>query len=187
MSAGERREVILREAKALFATRGYAATSLDDVAAAAGVTKPVIYDHFPSKRELYFALMQRMRDELLREAGAALAATATPAQRFHAAIASYFRQVERDPDVVQLLYVQPRTQPELMREWQRLEAEAIAALESLTRSLAPRLSPWQRHVAVHLLHHGLNATATAWPKGIPTKQMTDLVVNLLWSGLGSAA
>jgi AcrR family transcriptional regulator len=187
MTAGERREVILREAKKLFASRGYAATSLDDVAAAVGVTKPVVYDHFPSKRELYIAVMETLHDKLIREAATGLSATGTPTERFRAAVASYFRQVKRDPDIVELLYVQPRTQPELMREWQRLEAEAIAGLESLMRSLAPRLHPWQGRVAVHLLHHGLNATATAWPRTVSEEEMTDLVVRLLWHGFESMA
>jgi AcrR family transcriptional regulator len=187
MTAAERREVVLREAKRLFASRGYAATTLDDVAAAAGVTKPVVYDHFASKRELYIAVMETLRDGLMREAATALSATGTSAQRFRAAVANYFRQVKRDSDIVELLYVQPRTHVELMSEWQRLEAEAIAGLESLIRSLAPGLHPWQGRVAVHLLHHGLNATATAWPRTISEEEMTDLVVRLLWNGFESAA
>ena len=62
MAAADRRATILAAAKRLFATRGYAATSLDDVAAAAGVSKPVVYDHFDSKRALYFELMRGLRD-----------------------------------------------------------------------------------------------------------------------------
>src|SRR5262245_567826 len=92
LSAGERREIILVKAKEAFASRGYAATSIDEVAAAAGVTKPVVYDHFASKRELYFALMRQLRDHLVSGATHELAADAPPAERFRAAIANFFTQ-----------------------------------------------------------------------------------------------
>jgi AcrR family transcriptional regulator len=62
----ERRELILESAGRLFGERGYVHTSLDEIAAAAGVTKPVLYRHFDSKKDLYLALLERHRDELPR-------------------------------------------------------------------------------------------------------------------------
>jgi len=62
--AAERREQILLIARRLFAQNGYAGTRLDDVAAAAGVTKPILYRHFASKKALYMALLQRHEDDL---------------------------------------------------------------------------------------------------------------------------
>ena len=62
----ERRELILREAGRLFGERGYSHTSLDQIAAAAGVTKPILYRHFDSKKALYLALLERHRDDLPR-------------------------------------------------------------------------------------------------------------------------
>ncbi len=183
MPAGERREVLLLNAKRLFAKQGYAATSIDDIAAAAGVTKPVVYDHFASKRALYFAVMRRLRDELMDQAARALAADASPRQRLRVAIERYFLQVKRDPAIIELLFVQPRHEPELMQEWERLQAEAIGQLKPLARALAPRLLPWQLNVAVHLLHHGLNAMAQAWPRNISAADMADLVMTLQWRGL----
>jgi AcrR family transcriptional regulator len=185
MSAGERREIILQKAKEAFAARGYASTSLDDVAAAAGVTKPVVYDHFTSKRELYFALMRQLRDQLVSGATHELAADAPPAERFKAAIGSFFEQVKREPAIVELLFVQARTEPDLAQEWLRLQNEAMATLEPLARALAPKLEPWKLKVALHFLHHGLNATAAAWPRGASKDEMTKLVVSLLWNGVES--
>jgi AcrR family transcriptional regulator len=60
----ERRALILREAGRLFARHGYAGTRLDDVAAAAHVTKPMIYRHFDSKKALYLALLAKHEDDL---------------------------------------------------------------------------------------------------------------------------
>jgi AcrR family transcriptional regulator len=185
MSAGDRREIILQKAKEAFAARGYASTSLDDVAAAAGVTKPVVYDHFTSKRELYFALMRRLRDQLVSGAAQELAADALPAERFKAAIGNFFEQVKREPAIVELLFVQARTEPDLAQEWLRLQNEAMASLEPLARALAPKLEPWKLKVALHFLHHGLNATAAAWPRGASKDEMTKLVASLLWKGIES--
>ncbi len=57
--AAERRVGLLRAAATLFAERGYAGTRLDDIAAAAGVTKPIVYRHFESKKALYLALLAK--------------------------------------------------------------------------------------------------------------------------------
>jgi AcrR family transcriptional regulator len=62
--APERRALILREAGRLFARHGYAGTRLADIAAAAHVTKPIVYRHFESKKALYLALLEKHRDDL---------------------------------------------------------------------------------------------------------------------------
>jgi AcrR family transcriptional regulator len=62
----ERRELILESAGRLFGEHGYMHTSLDQIAAAAGVTKPILYRHFDSKKALYLALLERHRDDLPR-------------------------------------------------------------------------------------------------------------------------
>lgn len=59
-----RRELIETSAARLFAEHGYAGTSLDAVAAAAGVTKPMVYRHFDSKKALYLSLLDRHRDDM---------------------------------------------------------------------------------------------------------------------------
>lgn len=64
MSARERRVTIAAAAGPLFARHGYDATRLDDVAAAAGVTKPIVYRHFDSKKDLYLALLARHMEDL---------------------------------------------------------------------------------------------------------------------------
>jgi AcrR family transcriptional regulator len=66
LPAAERRELILESAGRLFGEHGYAHTGLDEIAAAAGVTKPILYRHFDSKKALYLALLERHRDDLPR-------------------------------------------------------------------------------------------------------------------------
>lgn len=60
----ERRELILRAAGEAFGTGGYDGTTLEEIAAGAGVTKPILYRHFTSKDELYLALFERHRDDM---------------------------------------------------------------------------------------------------------------------------
>jgi AcrR family transcriptional regulator len=64
LSGGERREVVMNAAGRLFGERGYNGTTLDDIAAAAKVTKPILYRHFDSKKGLYLSLLERHRDDL---------------------------------------------------------------------------------------------------------------------------
>jgi AcrR family transcriptional regulator len=62
--AAERRDAVMRAAARLFGEHGYAGTRLDDVAAAAGITKPIVYRHFASKKALYLALLTRHEEDL---------------------------------------------------------------------------------------------------------------------------
>ena len=71
LPADQRRQQLLDVARDVFAERGFHATSMDEIAEAAGVTKPVLYQHFPSKRALYVELLTDTGDQLLRALTAA--------------------------------------------------------------------------------------------------------------------
>lgn len=64
LPAGERRSLILAEGAALFGERGYDGVTIEQIADAAGITKPIVYRHFSSKKDLYLALLARHRDDL---------------------------------------------------------------------------------------------------------------------------
>ena len=72
LKAPERRARILEAAEHEFAARGYHSTSMDEIAAAAGISKPVLYDHFSSKLDLYRQLTEGIRDELTGRGAAAM-------------------------------------------------------------------------------------------------------------------
>src|SRR3974377_2499848 len=78
LSGGERRRQLFDVALRLFAERGYRATTMDDVAEAAGVTKPLVYKQLFSKRALYLELVDSVAQELLDAVGRATAARAGP-------------------------------------------------------------------------------------------------------------
>jgi AcrR family transcriptional regulator len=104
MTAEQRRVQLLVVARDVFADGGFHATSMDDVANAAGVTKPVLYQHFPSKRSLYVELLQQVGRELLAELGAATATAGSGREKTEQGFSVYFRYVFRNPNAFRVLF-----------------------------------------------------------------------------------
>ncbi|SHF83049.1 transcriptional regulator, TetR family [Jatrophihabitans endophyticus] len=91
-----RRKQLLAAAQAVFVANGYHAAAMDDIAERAGVSKPVLYQHFPGKRELYLALLDTQAAALADAVVQALATTDDNQQRIHAVLSAYFSFVDRD-------------------------------------------------------------------------------------------
>ena len=81
LAAGERREVVIGAAARRFGANGYDATTIEQIAAAAGVTKPIVYRHFDSKKTLYLAILGRHRADLPRFLDGLEPAPGTPAEQ----------------------------------------------------------------------------------------------------------
>jgi AcrR family transcriptional regulator len=123
LSAQARRELIEAAAGELFAERGYTATSIDEIARRAGVTAPVVYDHFASKLELHRKLLERHYAEL-RELWRGELAGGGPAQaRIPRAIDAWFAYVQDHPYAWRMLFRDTTGEPEI----QAVHAEVIAA------------------------------------------------------------
>ncbi|HEV7865281.1 MAG TPA: TetR/AcrR family transcriptional regulator [Acidimicrobiia bacterium] len=91
-------------ARELFAAGGFHATSMDDVAEAAGVTKPVLYQHFPSKRALYRELLEDVGRRLMADITAAAAPADTGRERVQNGMAAYFGFVTDNQPAFRLLF-----------------------------------------------------------------------------------
>lgn len=94
----EREQQLLDVAEKLFIAKGYDRTSIEDVARAAGVTRPIVYEHHGSKEGLYVACVKRARDGFARELAAALADVGDPREQLRIAGDVFFRILERDPE-----------------------------------------------------------------------------------------
>ena len=92
----ERMEQTVAAAHALFAERGYAAATMDDVAAAVGVTKPLLYNYFGNKEHLYLACLERAGDGLVATLAAAVGETANPGEATRAGLRAFFGFVDGD-------------------------------------------------------------------------------------------
>jgi len=104
LPAARRRRQLVDVARELFAARGFHATSMDDVAEAAGVTKPVLYQHFPSKRELYLELLEDVGAHILAAIRDATAPVTGGRARVEAGFTAYFRYVSDNRAAFRLLF-----------------------------------------------------------------------------------
>jgi AcrR family transcriptional regulator len=104
MPAAARRSQLLDVALDRFGAKGFHDTSMEDIAEAAGVTKPVLYQHFHSKQELYMVLLDAVGDQLLAEVTARAAAEENPYQRLLAGFRAYFEFVCEKESAFLLLF-----------------------------------------------------------------------------------
>src|SRR3954466_6851190 len=104
LPAARRRRQLLGVALEVFAAHGFHATSMDEVATAAGVTKPVLYQHFPSKRALYVELLEDVGNQLLTQLASATDRATTGRQRVEEGFGAYFRFVDENRSAFRLLF-----------------------------------------------------------------------------------
>lgn len=132
LPAARRREQLLEVALHVFASRGFHQTSMNDVADAAGVTKPVLYQHFTSKRALYLELLELVSHRLMAVIDEATGSAGGPREQVENGLRAYFHFVVDSADEYRLMFGGgTRRDTEFAQEAARLErsiAEVIARL-----------------------------------------------------------
>jgi AcrR family transcriptional regulator len=138
MPADQRRQQLFEVARERFAQQGFHATSMDEIAEAAGVTKPVLYQHFPSKRALYVELLEETGRQLLSTLAEATAAAGTLRERVELGFRAYFQfAIGNRSAFLFLLGTSLRSDPEFGRIVEEIldaAAETIATLIELPAS-----------------------------------------------------
>ena len=104
LPAVRRRRQLLDVALEVFAERGFYGVSMSELAEAAGITKPVLYQHFGSKRDLYLELLEDVGARLLEEITKATVSAEGPRQQVEAGFAAYFRFVSEQPASFRLMF-----------------------------------------------------------------------------------
>ncbi|MGH3760864.1 TetR/AcrR family transcriptional regulator [Actinophytocola sp.] len=99
-----RRAQLLTAAQDVFAANGYHAAAMDEIAERAGVSKPVLYQHFPGKLELYMALLDMHVDELIECVTDAMESTTDNRARVRNAVSAYFDFVDRESQAYRLVF-----------------------------------------------------------------------------------
>jgi AcrR family transcriptional regulator len=127
LTAEQRRHQLFAVALELFAQRGYRATTMDDIAEAAGVTKPLVYQHFSSKRALYLELVDSIAQELLGAVRKAVMRADGPRQQVEMGFAAYFRLVINREAEFRLLYGRDHADDKELGRALRMVEDAIAA------------------------------------------------------------
>jgi AcrR family transcriptional regulator len=186
LSATERRLSIEDAASRIFAERGYAATSLDQVAEAAGITKPVIYRHFGSKKELHLALLARHRDELLGSFAGGLAGEGALDERITATVDIWFGYVEAHPYAWRMLFRDTTGDPEIQEFHRQMQASARAATRVLLES-EPSIRVPERLLdpLSEVIRSATVGLALWWAENpeLPREQIVALLSRTIWLGI----
>jgi AcrR family transcriptional regulator len=185
LPAARRRKQLLEVALQVFAERGFHPTSMNDLAEAAGVTKPVLYQHFGSKRELYLELLDDVGSRLRDAIGKATSEAATPREQVERGVAAYFSFVDEHQAAFQVLFGGGSRRDEEFAAYARQVedsiAETVAALidvpgldDDSRRLLAHGVVGLAEGASRHWLRHGTT--------GDPHEQARR-VAELAWAGL----
>lgn len=97
LTAGERRTQLIEVGRAVFAEKGYDATSVEEIAERAGISKPVVYEHFGGKEGLYAVIVDREMDHVIEQVSTAIA-QGTPRERLEGAAVAFLSYVRDRPD-----------------------------------------------------------------------------------------
>jgi len=97
-------EQTLEAAHLLFAERGYASVTMDEIAGAVGVTKPLLYNYFGNKEQLYIACMERAGDSLIQTIAGAVSETANPGDALGAGVRAFFSFLDTDRSAWAVLF-----------------------------------------------------------------------------------
>ncbi len=185
LSAKERREQLIGVARAVFAERGFEAASIEEIAERAGVSKPVVYEHFGGKEGLYAVVVDREVDHLLGLITAALEADHPRLALEQAAIA-FLTYIEEQQDGFRILVrdapvgTSSGTLPSIIGDV-AANAESLLAAEFDQRGYDPNIAPLYARALV-----GMVALVGEWwlDVGMPKRQeVAAHLANLAWNGL----
>ena len=196
MPAAERRKLILDAALDAFAEGGYEETTLDEVAERAGVSKALIYEHFPSKRDLYREILETWVGELLgRVLAAATGAGERSEDRLVAGLDGFLIFVEERRDAWRLL-IRHRASDDVSETFDRLFEEVARIIGALMAPEMPKsVTPEGVDFDLVLdatsrqLMGAVTAIANWWDehREVPRDRVLAMVMEFAWVGMERAA
>jgi AcrR family transcriptional regulator len=161
----------------IFAVRGYSDTRVEEIAAAADVTKQLLYRHFPSKKALFLALLDKHRNELLGALTADLSAPAEPEQRLEHALDRWLAYIHAQPQAAQLLFRDTTGDPEIQLVYRKMQADARATVAASIARRQPDIDPNLLEPAAELIRAGSTGLALWWTEHLDIPQPT--ILNLM--------
>jgi AcrR family transcriptional regulator len=181
-----RRKQLLGAAQEVFVANGYHAAAMDDIAERAGVSKPVLYQHFPSKLELYLALLDQHADTLERHVREALESTTDNHDRVYGCVRAYFDFVDDPGGAFRLVFESDLRNEPAVRE--RVDRALQRSVEAIADTIA-RDTGLHREDA-EMLSCGLAGAAEvsarwwlASKDQVPKDRAIELVQALAWRGI----
>jgi AcrR family transcriptional regulator len=184
-----RRRQLLGAAQEVFVAQGYHAAAMDEIAERAGVSKPVLYQHFPSKLELYLALLDQHAERLVDRVREALASTTDNKARVAASVSAYFDFVDGGDGAFRLVFESDlRNDPAVAERVERMTQACVDAIaETIAHDTGYRAEEAQL-LSIGL--SGLMEVGARWwltsPDRIPKERAVELLMGLAWRGISGA-
>ncbi|CAB4574317.1 unannotated protein [freshwater metagenome] len=182
----ERRAQLLVAALEVFTAAGYHSAAMDEIADRANVSKPVLYQHFPSKLELYLAVLDLHIDSLVFAIQKAIASNRENSSRVAATVEAYFGFIDSEGEAFRLLFESDMNlEPQVRERLNRMTydcAAAVSAVISIDTGLGKEESMM---LAVGIIGT-VQTTARHWldrDGKIDRRRATELVMNLIWRGI----
>jgi AcrR family transcriptional regulator len=193
LSAPDRRAAILDAALEVFSSRGYHAASIDDIAQQAGISKALIYEHFPSKKDLHASLLQRHVQEIFERLADTAAGPDPGEKRLRSGVDAFFEWVETHPRAFRLLF-RDNFEADVAELLQRLQQQATFAITGLMASepiaeVHNDVSDKERRLALEMfaqqLSGAVQSLAIWWGDhpNVKRRFLVDCVMDFAWIGL----
>ena len=190
MSASRRRETIERAATEVFAEHGYGGASIAAIASRAGVSAPVVYDHFESKRALHAHLLAKHLSEMRGVWRDHLIGDEPVVGRIAQALDGWFAYVESHPYAWRMVFRETSGDPEVKADHDRIQGESRRELVPLLAALpggevlAGSSDFRAQEMAIELLRAAIAGLALWWydHRDIPREQVVAAAMNVLWLG-----
>jgi AcrR family transcriptional regulator len=182
----ERRAQLLAAALEVFTAAGYHAAAMDEIADRAAVSKPVLYQHFPSKLDLYLAVLDLHIDTLVFEIQRAVASTKDNRERVKATTAAYFDFINREGEAFRLLFESDMAvEPQVAERLARMTYDCAAAFSAVI-SLDTGLNKDASMMLAVGLIGSVQTSARHWLERdakIDRDLACELVAGLIWRGI----
>jgi AcrR family transcriptional regulator len=181
-----RRVQLLGAARDVFVAQGYHAAAMDEIAERAGVSKPVLYQHFPGKLELYLALLDESADELVKIVSEALSSTSDNRQRVPATFKAFYDYVAGAGEEFRLVFESDLSnEPAVRARLDRTMYECADMVAQFIREDAG-VSNEEAHLLGMALVGMAQVTARYWlstDQAIPKPDAEQMIARLAWRGI----
>lgn len=182
-----RRKQLLAAAQDVFVAQGYHAAAMDDIAERAGVSKPVLYQHFPGKLELYLALLDTHCDAFAEKIRAAMSSTTDNAERVQGAMHAYFDFVSHESEAFRLVFESDlRNEAAVRARVDRMERVSVDAITE-TIMADTGVSRAKAEMLAAGLCGAAQVAARFWLAGgrdVSQEEAEHLITTLAWRGIG---
>ncbi len=192
LPASERRELIVSAALSEFAERGYEAAAIGRIAAAAGIARTVLYDHFPSKHALFVELLTTQHEALVQHIGEPFAMDAPMRERMRLAFDAFFRFAEERPLAWRLLFPENPPLDEGVADEhrrRRIEAHRLLAkvIEPDVRAAGVDPDSWAARAIFTMQQEAMHGAVRWWHAhpAVPRAELVRAVMATLWTGMGA--